>query len=54
MEKGLWRRWNIPSWFITPIEKAWFYKRFFFEAVMFMVKNKRKYNKNVNKNWFYR
>ena len=51
--KGLWRRWNIPSWFIAPMEKAWFYKRFFFEAVMFMVKDKRKYNKNLNKNWFY-
>ena len=53
VEKGLWRRWNIPSWFIAPMEKAWFYKRFFFEAVMFMVKDKRKYNKNLNKNWFY-
>ena len=50
MEKGLWWQWNIPSWFIAPMKKTWFYKRFFFEVVMFMVKDKRKYNQNVNKN----
>ena len=27
------------------MEKAWFYKRFFFEVVMVMVRDKRKYNK---------
>ena len=27
--KTLWRQWNIPQWFIVPMEKAWFYKKFF-------------------------
>ena len=31
----------------APREKAWFYKRFFFEVVMVMVKEKRKYNKKI-------
>ena len=46
MEKGLLRQWSIPSQFVAPLEEAWFYKRLFFEVVMFMVKEKRKYNKN--------
>ena len=26
---ALWRQWNIPPWFTAPVEKAWFYERFF-------------------------
>ena len=41
MEKTLWPQLNIPSWFIAPIEKAWFYERLFFEVVIVMVKDKK-------------
>ena len=37
----------IPLWLIASMEKAWFYKRFFFKVVMVMVKDKRKYNKKM-------
>ena len=47
MENTLWRQWNVLPWFITAMEKAWFYKRFLFEEVMAMVKDKRKYNKKI-------
>ena len=40
---GLWPQWNTPSWFIAPMEKAWFYERLFFEVVIVMMKDK-KYN----------
>ena len=43
MDKALWRQWNTHPWFIAPMKKVWFYKRFFFEAVMAMVKD----NKNI-------
>ena len=36
-EKALWTQWNIPLWFIAPMEKAWFYERLFFEMVMVTV-----------------
>ena len=26
MDKELWPQWNIPSYFIAPMEKAWFYE----------------------------
>ena len=26
MDKELWLQWNIPSYFIAPVEKAWFYE----------------------------
>ena len=32
---------NVASWFIGPMEKAWFYKRLFFEVVIVMVKEKK-------------
>ena len=32
-------QWNISSWFIAPMEKAWLYKRLFFEMVMVTVKD---------------
>ena len=31
----------------SPVKKAWFYKKIFFEVVMAMVKDKRKYNKKI-------
>ena len=51
MEKTLWRQWNIPLWLIAPVEKAWFYKRFFFEVVMFMVIYSIKYTMSVKINF---
>ena len=41
MRKALWTQGNIVSWFIAPMEKAWFYKRLFFEVVIVMVKDKK-------------
>ena len=38
---------NVPPWFIAPMEKVWFYERFFFEVVMVKVRDKRKYNKKM-------
>ena len=38
MEKSLWPKGNIVSWFIVPMEKARFYKRLFFKVVIAMVK----------------
>ena len=35
------------SWRYFSIVTPWFYKRFFFEVVMVMVKDKRKYNKKI-------
>ena len=40
MENALWRQWNITSWFIAPMEKAWFDIIFSFEVVMVIVKIK--------------
>ena len=37
-------------WFVVSMKKVWFYKRFFFEVVMVMVKDKIKYNKKINAN----
>ena len=37
--KGIWRQWNIPLWFVAPMEKSCFYERLFFEEVMVMVKD---------------
>ena len=48
MEKVLRCQWNISSWLIAPRVKTWFYKRFFSEVVMVMVKDKRKYNKKIS------
>ena len=39
--KGIWPQGNIVSWFIAPMEKAWFYKRLFFDVVIVMVKEKK-------------
>ena len=52
MEKALWSQWNIATWFIASVEKAWFYERLLFEVVIVMVKDKKRQNKrnNVNKN----
>ena len=42
MEKVWYRpQWNIPSWFIAHMEKAWFYERLFFEVVIVMIKIKK-------------
>ena len=41
MEKTLRRQWNIPLWFIAPVEKPCFYERFLSEGVMVMVKDKK-------------
>ena len=35
----------IRNGIYSPMDKAWFYERFFFEVVIVMVKDKRKYNK---------
>ena len=52
MEKAWIRsQWNILSWFIAPMEKAWFYDRLFFKVVIVMVKYKKhhkRYNVNLN------
>ena len=43
MEKARCRpQWDIPSWFVTHMEKAWFYQRSFFEVVIVMVKIQKK------------
>ena len=39
--KVLWFQGNIASWVISPMEKAWFYKRLFFEVVIAIVKDKK-------------
>ena len=40
MEKAWFKpQWNIPSWFIALMEKAWFYKTLFFDMVIVMVKD---------------
>ena len=39
--KGIWPQGNIVSWFIAPMEKAWFYKRLFFELVIVMARDKK-------------
>ena len=36
-----WPQWNMPSWFITHTEKAWFYQRLLSEMVIVMVKIKK-------------
>ena len=41
MEKTLWSQWNIPSCFIAPVEKVWFYERLNLEVVIVMVKDKK-------------
>ena len=51
---------EYTQWFIAPMEKAWFYERFFIEVVMIKYKNamakvkKIQYKRyNVNKNFLY-
>ena len=44
MEKTLRGQWNIPQWFIAPVERPCFYERSFSEGVMAMVQDKKKYN----------
>ena len=39
VEKALWRQWNIPPWFVAPMEKKWFMEDYFFEEVMTPVKD---------------
>ena len=41
MEKVLLFQWSIFSWFVALMEKAWFYKRLFFEKVTVVVKDKK-------------
>ena len=44
MEKTWFRpQWKITSWFIAPMEKEWFCERLFFEVIITMVKDKKKY-----------
>ena len=38
---------EFASWFIAPMEKAWFYERFFIEVVMVKDKNVM-VNGNIN------
>ena len=52
MEKVLWAQWNIASWYIAAMEKAWFYKTLFFEVVIVMVKDKKTQYKRSNVNQF--
>ena len=42
MEKTFWHQWNICPSLIAPMEKAWFYERFFFKMVIVMLKDKKK------------
>ena len=37
VEKALWLQWKIRPWFIAPMEKAWFYEKFFFKVVVVVV-----------------
>ena len=37
--KGVMASMEYTSWFIVPMEKAWFYERFFIEVVMVKDKN---------------
>ena len=41
IEITLWTQRNIPARLISPIEKAWFCERFFFEMVTVIVKCKK-------------
>ena len=41
-----WKSIMVPMEY-SPMEEAWFYIRLFFEVVMVMVKDKRKYNKKI-------
>ena len=41
MDKELWPQWNIPSSFIAPMEKVWFYEVLFFQMVIVMVTVKK-------------
>ena len=58
--KGIMAPMEYTQWFIAPMEKAWFYERFFIEVVMIKYKNamakvkKIQYKRyNVNKNFLY-
>ena len=42
MDKELCPQWNIPSKFLAPMEKAWFYEILFFQVVIVMVKDKKR------------
>ena len=44
MEKALWLQWSITPLFLAPMEKARFYEKLFFELVIGMVKDKKKYS----------
>ena len=37
--KGIMSLMDYTSWFLAPIEQAWFYKRFFNEVVMVKIKH---------------
>ena len=41
-KKELWPQWNIPSWFIAPVVKAWIYEILFYQVVIVMVKDKNR------------
>ena len=41
-EKKLWPQWNIPLWFIAPMEKACIYEILFYQVVIVMVKDKNR------------
>ena len=44
MEKVLWSQWNISVWFIASMVKVWIYERLFFEVVIVVVKEEKKYS----------
>ena len=53
LEKALWTRWNIPSQFIAPMKKSWFYERLFFEVIVMVKDKKIRYKRyDVNQNQF--
>ena len=53
LEKALWTRWNIPSQFIAPMKKPWFYERLFFEVIVMVKDKKIRYKRyDVNQNQF--
>ena len=44
LEKALWPQWRITPLFLAPMEKARFYEKLFFELVIVMVRDKKKYS----------
>ena len=41
MENTFQPQWNIPSWFVSPMEKTWFYEKLLLEVVIVMVKDNK-------------